>query len=71
MTIHNASRTRRDNASVTTHTHTTHHVIVDVAHLLRDIDPGDEVVVVLETPSGRSKRVAIPANLLTPRAEDW
>jgi hypothetical protein len=72
--LHNASRTKRDTASVTTMTFTTHVVSVDLEKLLGEIDVADgQVVLEIRTPSGRSKRVQIPSNLLVPphRLDDW
>lgn len=73
--LHNASRTKRDTAQVTTMTFTTHVVSVDLALLLGEIDVADgQVVLDIQTPSGRSKRVQIPSHLLVPthdRIEDW
>ena len=71
MTIHNASRTRREQAPVTMMTFTTHVVDVDLEPLLREIDvtDGGEVIVALQMPSGRAKRVRIPASSLVHR--EW
>ena len=60
--------------SASTHTHTKHMIVVDLVHVLANIDPADEVVVSIQTPSGRPKRVAIGGGLLVsppPPHEDW
>jgi hypothetical protein len=63
-------RDRRDTVSVETHTRTTHYVNVDLAALLGQFDVTDEVVLLLDTPSGRAKRVAVGGNFLAPRRND-
>jgi hypothetical protein len=64
--LHSASRTQRDTAQVETVTVTTHVVHVDLAVLLRGIkaDVMDNVVLMIATPSGRDKRVALTGNFL-------
>jgi hypothetical protein len=62
--LHSVSRTRRDTASVETISVTTHVVHVDLAHLLRGYDVMDNVVLMVATPSGRDKRIAIGGNFL-------
>ena len=56
--------TRRDTVSVDTVSVTTHVVHVDLASLLGQYDLNDNVVLMVSTPSGRSKRVAIGGNFL-------
>lgn len=72
MTIHNASRTQRDTAKVMTTTFTTHVVDIDLAALLGNIDVADgQVILAIQTPSGRAKRITLGANFLVPsRFED-
>jgi hypothetical protein len=62
--LHSASRTKRDTAAVETITVTTHVVHVDLSVLLRGYDITDNVVLMLATPSGRDKRVALGGNFL-------
>jgi len=57
-------KSRRDTASVETISVTTHVVHVDLADLLRGYDVTDNVVLMVATPSGRDKRVAIGGNFL-------
>jgi len=69
--LHNASRTKRDTASVTRMTFTTHVIDIELAHLLEDIDVTDgPVVLEIRTPSGRSQRVQIRPHLLIPPHHD-
>jgi hypothetical protein len=63
-------RTSRDTVSVSTHTRTVHVVHVDAADLLGQFDVTDEVVLMVGTPSGRSKRIAIGGNFLAPSRND-
>lgn len=58
------SKRKRDTASVETITVTTHVLHVDLADLLRGYDLSDNVVLMLATPSGRDKRVALGGNFL-------
>jgi hypothetical protein len=62
--------TRRDTASVSTTTRTTHYVSVDLADLLGQFDVTDEVVLMVGTPSGRDQRVSVRNNLLAPARND-
>jgi hypothetical protein len=62
--------TRRDTASVSTTTRTTHYVSVDLSDLLAQFDVTDEVVLMVATPSGRDQRVAVRRNLLAPARND-
>jgi hypothetical protein len=55
---------RRQTVSAQTFTRTIHMVDVDLTDLLSGFGIEDEVVLMVQTPSGRAKRVAIPANLL-------
>ena len=55
---------RRDTAHVETVSVTTHVVHVDLADLLRGYDVTDNVVLMVATPSGRDKRVALGGNFL-------
>jgi len=55
---------RRDTVSVDTVSVTTHVVHVDLASLLGAYDVTDNVVLMVATPSGRDKRVAIGGNFL-------
>jgi len=57
---------RRDKVSAETFTITTHHVQVDLAALLAQFDVTDQVVLLIQTPSGRSKRVALNGSFLAP-----
>lgn len=62
----------RREVSAETFTRTTHIVSVDLADLLGQFDVTDEVVLMIETPSGRAKRVAIGGNfLVAPRNDSW
>jgi hypothetical protein len=62
---------KRDTVSVETLTHTVHTIHVDLRELLGTIDVTDGTVqLVVETPSGRAKRVQIPNHLLVER-RDW
>jgi len=63
-------RDRRETASVETHTRTTHYVNVDLRDLLGRFDVTDEVVLLVDTPSGRAKRVAVGGNFLAPTRND-
>lgn len=64
--------TRRDTVSASTYTRTIHMVDVDLADLLGAFDVTDEVILMVQTPSGRAKRVAIGGNfLVTPVQEGW
>jgi len=66
------NKSRRDKVSVETVSVTTHVLHVDVVDLLRGYDLMDNVVIMLSTPSGRSKRVAIGGNfLLEPHHEAY
>ena len=58
--------TRRDTVSVNTMSVTTHVVHVDLASLLGAYDVTDNVVLMVATPSGRDKRVALGGNFLVP-----
>ena len=58
--------TRRDTVAATATTFTTHVVHVDLATLLGAYDLTDNVVLMVATPSGRDKRVAIGGNFLAP-----
>ena len=58
------SGTRRDTVTVDTRSVTTHVVHVDLAALLGQYDIHDNVVLMLATPSGRDKRVALGGNFL-------
>jgi hypothetical protein len=58
------SGTRRDTVAVDTRSVTTHVVHVDLAALLGGYDITDNVVLMLSTPSGRDKRVALGGNFL-------
>jgi hypothetical protein len=62
MTI--SQRPKRDTVSASTHTFTTHVVHVDLADLLGVFDVTDSVVLMVATPSGRDKRIAIGGNFL-------
>ena len=69
--LHNASRTTRDQVSATRMTFTTHVVDVDLALLLGDIDVADgQVIIAIQTPSGRSKRVTLAPSFLVPSRND-
>lgn len=59
MTIKNS---RSDKVSVDTFTVTTHHVQVNLADLLAQYGLEDQVVLMIQTPSGRSKRVTLTPN---------
>jgi hypothetical protein len=63
---HLKARNARDTVAATTFTVTTHHVQVDLAGLLGQFDVTDQVVLVIETPSGRPKRVALQGGFLVP-----
>lgn len=57
-----------------TFTRTVHHISVDLAAVLSGFDPTDEVVLVIETPSGRPKRVTMSGQFLVspnPVLEDF
>lgn len=54
----------RRTADVSTITVTTHVLHVDLADLLRGYDVTNNVVLMLSTPSGRDKRVALGGNFL-------
>lgn len=54
----------RREVSAETFTRTQHIVSVDLADLLGQFDPTDEVILAIETPSGRAKRVTIGGNFL-------
>ena len=54
----------RSTADVNTTVVTTRVIHVDLAAQLRDIDPLENVVLMLATPSGRDKRVALGGNFL-------
>ena len=58
------SGTRRDTVTVDTRSVTTHVVHVDLAALLGQYDVTDNVVLMINTPSGRDKRVALGGNFL-------
>jgi len=60
-----SSRTDKVAASATTYT--THVVHVDLAALLGQYDLTDNVVLMISTPSGRDKRVALGGNFLAPQ----
>jgi len=60
----------RDTVSVQTHTQTIHYVDVNLADLLGQFDVTDQVVLMIQTPSGRSKRVALGGNFLAPTRND-
>lgn len=63
----------RDKVSVDVIAHTTHVVNVDVAAVLAglQIDFADTVVITLQTPSGRAKRVTLnPSWLIEPHHVD-
>lgn len=49
---------------------TTHNVHIDLADLLSRFDITDEVVLLIETPSGRAQKVRINPNLLVPPRDD-
>lgn len=70
MTALKHDRNRRETASVETHTRTTHYVNVDLRDLLGRFDVTDEVVLLVDTPSGRAKRVAVGGNFLAPARND-
>jgi hypothetical protein len=55
---------QRDTVSVDTVSVTTHVVHVDLRTLLGRYDVADNVVLMVATPSGRDKRVAIGGNFL-------
>ena len=57
-------KSRRDTATVETISVTTHVVHVDLADSLRGYDVNDNVVLMVSTPSGLDKRVALGANFL-------
>jgi hypothetical protein len=59
------SREDRHDVLATTFTRTVHTVHVDLRDLLSQYDPTDEVVLMIETPSGRAKRVHVGGNFLT------
>lgn len=74
MTSMKTTRPGRGTADTETFTVTTHHIHVDLAEQLRGIDPGDLVTILITTPSGREKRVALNGGfLVAPRmdAEGW
>lgn len=58
---------RTDKVSASTTTYTTHVVHVDLAALLGQYDLTDNVVLMIGTPSGRDKRVALGGNFLAPQ----
>lgn len=58
------SLNKRGSVSAEAMTYTTHVVQVDLADLLGQYDVTDQVVVMITTPSGRSKRVTLAANFL-------
>ena len=65
-------RNVQNTVPASTFTRTVHTVHVDLADLLRQYDVTDEVVLMVETPSGRAKRVVIGGNFLAPsRDEEW
>jgi len=67
--IHGSKRTTADVSTITVTTHVLH---VDLAAQLRGIDPLDSVVLMIQTPSGREKRVAIGGNFLVDgTVHDW
>lgn len=70
MTALKHDRTRRDNVSAQTVTRTIHVVHLDAADLLAQFDVTDEVVLMISTPSGRDKRLALGGNFLAPRRND-
>lgn len=57
-------RPKRDTVSAETMTYTTHVVHVDLSALLGAYDVQDNVVLMVATPSGRDKRIAIGGNFL-------
>lgn len=57
-------KSKRDTVSAETFTRTIHMVDVNLADLLSQFGIEDEVVLVIQTPSGRAKRVALSANFL-------
>ena len=60
----------RSTADVQTVVVTTRVLHVDLAAQLRDIDPMDNVVLMVSTPSGRDKRVALGGNFLVAPYEE-
>lgn len=66
-----STRAKRDTVSTETFTITTHHVEVNLEELLAQFDVTDQVVLLVRTPSGRSKRVAIGGNFLAASREGW
>jgi hypothetical protein len=64
---------RSDTVAATATTYTTHVVHVELAALLGAYDPTDTVVVMIQTPSGRDKRVTIGGNFLVAphHTEPW
>lgn len=66
MTNLKAARVGNRDKSVRTevYTSTIHHIHVDLTSLLSQFDPTDQVVLHLDTPSGRPKRVTVPGHLL-------
>lgn len=58
--------TGRDTVTTQSFTYTTHVVEIDLSDLLRGYDVNDRVVLMVRTPSGRDKRVAIGGNFLVP-----
>jgi len=65
--------TRRDTVAVEAVSITTHVVHVNLADLLGAYDVTDSVVLMVATPSGRDKRVALGGNFLVPphHATGW
>jgi hypothetical protein len=60
--------TKQSKVSAVSTTFVTHVVSVSLADLLGEIDATDgQVVVEIETPSGRSQRVTIRPNLMVPQ----
>lgn len=59
-----SDRPSRRDVATETFTRTVHHVSVDLVAVLAGFDPTDDVVLVIETPSGRPKRVSIAGGFL-------
>jgi len=61
---------RRD-VTASTFSRTVHTVHVDLADLLSAYDVTDEVILMVETPSGRAKRVHLGGNFLVPTHDEF
>jgi hypothetical protein len=71
--LRSTNGTRHDTVAVDTISVTTHVVHVNLADLLGKYDVTDNVVLMVATPSGRDKRVAVNGGFLVPphHATGW